>query len=84
MIRDYDWYKCDKCGSHAFGDDYLCRSCRDQLEAEIQEAHEAIRMQVCPTCHESKDPKEWGFTMCRHCEVSWTDDPRHYKTNGVY
>ena len=65
MTRDYDWYKCDKCGSHAFGDDYLCRSCRDQLEKEIKDNY-----RICPSCHEYKTPARWGFTMCRICEIN--------------
>ena len=39
---------------------------------------------TCLGCFQKLPMSAKGFNRCRRCEVGWTDDPRHYKTNGVY
>ena len=39
---------------------------------------------ICLGCFKTLLISAKGFNRCRRCEVSWTDDPQHYKTNGVY
>ena len=30
-----DWHVCE-CGCHFYGNDFLCRDCRDRFEAELE------------------------------------------------